>query len=190
MNIEQEPKPTEDGKPPAYWPASGSIEVQDLCAKYSSDGPEVLHKLNFSIKSGEHIGVVGRTGSGKSSLTLSLLRCIFTSGRVLYDGIDTSKINLEALRSNITIIPQQPELITGTLRQNLDPFDQTDDLTLNNALSAAGLFSLQEIREDAKLGLDSPIASGGSNLSVGQCQILTLARAIIRRSKLLILDEG
>jgi ABC-type multidrug transport system fused ATPase/permease subunit len=190
LEIEQEPKSTEAGKPPAYWPASGDIHVENLCARYSADGPEVLHNLSFSIKSGERIGVVGRTGSGKSSLTLSLLRCIPTSGNVLYDGISTANINLEALRSNVTIIPQQPELLTGTLRENLDPFDMYDDIILNDALRAAGLFSLQEQTDEAKIGLDSPIASGGSNLSVGQRQILALARAIIRRSKLLILDEG
>jgi ABC-type multidrug transport system fused ATPase/permease subunit len=190
MEIEQEPKPTDAGIPPAYWPASGSVEVKNLCAKYSSDGPEVLHNLSFDIGSGERIGVVGRTGSGKSSLTLSLLRCILTSGTVLYDGIDTSKINLDALRSNITIIPQKPDLITGTLRQNLDPFDEMDDSTLNDALASAGLFALQEEVTEGRIGLDSPIASGGSNLSVGQRQILALARAIIRGSKLLILDEG
>jgi ABC-type multidrug transport system fused ATPase/permease subunit len=190
VEIEQEPKPTESGKPPAYWPASGNLEVQNLSARYSLDGPEVLHNLSFSVKSGERIGVVGRTGSGKSTLTLSLLRGIMTSGAVLYDGMDTSKINLDALRSNITIIPQHPELMAGTLRQNLDPFDQMDDVTLNSSLEAAGLFSLQAESGEAKLTLDSVLVGGGSNLSVGQRQILALARAILRNSKLLILDEG
>ncbi|EJD51853.1 ATP-binding cassette transporter [Auricularia subglabra TFB-10046 SS5] len=188
--IEQEPKPTEEGKPPAYWPASGDLRVEHLEAKYSPDGPLVLKDVNFELKSGERVGVVGRTGSGKSSLTLSLLRCIFTSGHVYYDGIATDSINLDALRGNITIIPQQPELLSGTLRQNLDPFEEYDDATLNDALRAAGLFRLQEESEEGRITLDTPISSGGGNLSLGQRQILALARAITRRSKILILDEA
>jgi len=134
---------------------------------------------------------------------------------VYYDGVATNTINLDALRSNVTIIPQvvrisrplkkkslfiiiivviiyQPELLSGTLRQNLDPFDQNDDATLNNALRAAGLFSLQEGTEsgDLRLTLDSNIAGAGANLSIGQRQIIALARAMVRGSKLLILDEG
>ncbi len=116
-------------------------------------------------------------------------------------------MNLDALRSSITIIPQmvrqslfqiekilhlfsQPELLSGTLRYNLDPFSQHDDSTLNDALRSAGLFSLQEENEENKINLDTNISSGGGNLSVGQRQMLALARAIVRRSKLLILDEG
>ena len=189
-NIEQEPKPTPEGVPPAYWPASGELVVENLSAKYSADGPEVLHSLNFHIKSGERVGVVGRTGSGKSSLTLALLRCILTEGNVIYDGIRTSKINLDALRTNITIIPQVPELLSDTLRGNLDPFDQHDDATLNAALRSAGLFSVQNEDDEGRITLESEISSGGGNLSIGQRQILALARAIVRRSKLLILDEG
>lgn len=153
---------------------------------------------------------MGRTGSGKSSLTLSLLRCIFTEGEMYYDGIPTSSLNLDALRSSVTIIPQsvglflpqlvdktnltlrllQPELLSGTLRQNLDPFAQHDDPTLYDALRSAGLFSVQSTAGERQLDLDTPVSSGGSNLSVGQRQILALARAIVRQSKLLILDEG
>ncbi|KAH9166806.1 hypothetical protein EDB89DRAFT_2115743 [Lactarius sanguifluus] len=189
INAEQEPKPTEQGIPPAYWPASGDLRVEKLSARYSYDGPKVLHDISFHIKSGERVGVVGRTGSGKSSLTLSLLRCIFTEGSVYYDGQLTSSINLDALRSSITIIPQIPELLSGSLRENLDPFSQYDDAALNSALHASGLFSLQTDDEDGRLTLDSQIASGGGNLSIGQRQILALARAIVRGSKLLILDE-
>ncbi|PCH35073.1 hypothetical protein WOLCODRAFT_155735 [Wolfiporia cocos MD-104 SS10] len=164
--IEHEPQAAKSGIPPAYWPASGSLTVEKLSARYSEDGPRVLHEISFKIESGERVGIVGRTGSGKSSLTLALLRCILTEGNVYYDGIPTSSLNLDALRSNITIIPQIPELLSGTLRQNLDPFSQYDDSVLNDALRAAGLFSVQSETDEGRITLDSQIASGGSNLHV------------------------
>ena len=112
-------------------------------------------ELQANTNDAHHITLVGRTGSGKSSLTLSLLRLIPSDGTVYYDGIATNRINLDALRSNITIIPQQPELLSGSLRQNLDPFQEHEDATLNAALQASGLYSLQTDDTDGRIGLDT-----------------------------------
>ncbi|KNZ71686.1 ATP-binding cassette transporter abc4 [Termitomyces sp. J132] len=190
MTIECEPSPQASGVPPAHWPSSGDLRVENLTASYALEGADALHDLSFHVKTGERIGVVGRTGSGKSTLALSLLRCIVTKGDVFYDGLRINNINLDALREKITIIPQVPELLSGTLRRNLDPFDQFEDVTLNAALRDAGLYSLQEEDATSRITLDSVISRGGSNLSVGQRQIIALARAMVRDSKLLILDEA
>lgn len=113
-----------------------------------------------------------------------------TTGQVFIDGRDISILNLHALRSNVTIIPQHPELMSGTLRQNLDPFEEHDDATLHACLRSAGLYEIQGEDDTSKLNLDTIIAGSGSNLSLGQRQILALARAMVRRSKVYIFDEA
>jgi ABC-type multidrug transport system fused ATPase/permease subunit len=138
--LPSEPLPTEQGKPPAAWPTDGDVIVKNLSVKYALDGPSVLNDVSFSIKSRERVGICGRTGSGKSTLCLTLLR--FTNkvnGQIVINGIDIDKINLEDLRDRVSIIPQDAILFSGTIRSNLDPFGRLDDSELNMALRQSGL---------------------------------------------------
>ena len=145
VNLPSEPLPTESGKPPAAWPTDGDVVVNNLSVKYALDGPKVLSDVTFSIKSKERVGICGRTGSGKSTLCLTLLR--FTnkvSGSIFIDGIDIDNINLEDLRDKVSIIPQDAVLFSGTIRSNLDPFGKLDDAELNMALRQSGLLDDEE----------------------------------------------
>lgn len=160
-----------------------------------------MHKVNFDIKPGERVGVVGRTGAGKSSLALSLLRfTLKSSGNITINGVDIDKVNLETLRQRVTIIPQDPILFSGTIRSNLDPFGAIDDSDLLRALEGSGLNNSEgvatppeaesnDVARTRRITLDTTVTAGGDNLSQGQRQLLAFARALVRRSKLVILDE-
>ncbi|KAK7077013.1 hypothetical protein SK128_015541 [Halocaridina rubra] len=175
------------GLPPG-WPLEGRIEFRDVSLTYDPAIEPVLNGLDFTIISGEKVGLCGRTGSGKSSLILSLYRLVETSrGRILIDGTDIMQVPLAILRESISIIPQDTHLFCGTVRFNLDPLEQHPDESLWQALEIA---QLKPVICSMSLGLNSEVAEGGSNFSAGQRQLFCVARAILRRSSLLILDEA
>ncbi|EIW84009.1 ABC protein [Coniophora puteana RWD-64-598 SS2] len=204
--IAQEP-PHEipEKKPPAEWPQEGKIVFSDVKMAYRKGLPDVLRGVSIDVKAAEKIGVVGRTGAGKSSLMLALFRIVeLNAGFITIDGIDISTIGLKDLRTKISIIPQDPLLFSGTIRSNLDPFSLYDDAHLWDALRRSYLIEDQtkkakELSEDGGSGnqtpvnrytLDSVIENEGNNLSVGERSLLSLARALVKDAKVVVLDEA
>ncbi|KZV87123.1 multidrug resistance-associated ABC transporter [Exidia glandulosa HHB12029] len=196
--IEQEPPEFIEPRPPASWPSEGAIAVEDLSIRYANDLPNVLHELNFDIYPGEKVGVLGRTGSGKSTLALSFFRFVEPSqGRIVIDGVDIARVGLTDLRCRLTIIPQDPTILSGTLRSTLDVFDEYEDAEIYEALRRVHLLQSGEMEETAAIinenvfrNLDSPVSEGGENFSAGEKQLICMARAILKRTKVLFMDEA
>ncbi|KAG5515912.1 hypothetical protein RHGRI_036827 [Rhododendron griersonianum] len=182
------PSVIESNRPPPGWPSSGSIKFEDVVLRYRPELPPVLHGLSFTIAPSDKVGIVGRTGAGKSSMLNALFRIVeLERGRILIDGYDIAKFGLTDLRKVLGIIPQSPVLFSGTVRFNLDPFGEHNDADLWEALERAYL--KDAIRRNS-LGLNAEVSEAGENFSVGQRQLLSLARALLRRSKILVLDEA
>ncbi|KAF9048460.1 ABC protein [Panaeolus papilionaceus] len=190
--MEQEaPHEIPKNKPRPTWPEHGEIRIKDLAMRYRPDLPNVLHGISLSVRGGEKIGIVGRTGAGKSSITLALLRIVEYSGLITLDGVDIAQLGLKDLRTKVAIIPQDPTVFSGTVRSALDPFSLYDDTKLWDALRRSYLVGYSSNSEDAhKITLDTIIESEGSNLSVGERSLLSLARALVRDTRVVILDEA
>ena len=196
-----------ENKVESGWVKQGQIEFKNVVLRYRKNTDIALNNLCFTVKPGDKVGICGRTGAGKSTVSMALSRIVeIEGGEILIDGVDISKIDMHALRSSVTVIPQDPTLFTGSLRFNLDPFNEVSDERIIELLKKAKLeYLLQKEQtpenddkegsskvgaEDRKSGLEFKITENGENLAVGEKQLLCIVRAILKNNKIVLLDEA
>ena len=184
--IDPEPGYRVDKLPPEQWPNKGKITFRDVSLTYYPGGPQALKGINIDIEGGEKVGVAGRTGAGKSSFVAALLRMPDPAGDIIIDGVPVKAINLQGARRALSVLGQSPVLFSGSIRKNLDPMEQYQDVDLWRVLEQVQLKDFVKSREGQ---LNYNFLEHGANISVGERQLICLARVLLQQNKIVVLDE-